>query len=170
MKKRRRKQATQEQVHSSSDRPKCGNVIVVDDNNETDSATSRGPSTNNHQGSTEPPRNMRTPVEQYESALKARGSQAQLLKDLDLSLLRSVAEIAFCQVTLTASSRRNGNSLQDETHHELQRYARRIEVAKSRLSVSIADIAGKQSESPTSADSGIDIPSLPRQPSIDAGH
>ncbi|KAG3117018.1 hypothetical protein PI124_g4330 [Phytophthora idaei] len=97
-KKRRTKQKT---LQSHNQQPE-DNVIIVDDTHDTDSVTSR-----NHQISedqvpveTGTRSGHRTEVEQYETALKLKASRAQLLKDVDLNLLRSVAEIAFRQAAL----------------------------------------------------------------------
>ncbi|KAL3666273.1 hypothetical protein V7S43_008524 [Phytophthora oleae] len=151
-KKRRKKQTTSElaqdimrQMEETSDE-----VVVVDGTDSTASGVH-----NNREDSTPIERNIRptrrTEVEQYESSLKLSSSRAQLLKDVDLNLLRSVAEIAFRQSALQSSDKGNG--------HELERFAQRIQVARNCLSYSVAGIVDGADKLPD-PDVGVDIPSF----------
>ncbi|KAE9007036.1 hypothetical protein PR003_g17244 [Phytophthora rubi] len=90
-------------------------------------------------------RSQRAEVDGYELALSARGWRAQLLKDVDLHLLRAVAEIASCLETTEASSadgqlNSSEGAERDSTQalRELETAASRVQVAQRRLSSMVA--------------------------------
>lgn len=158
-KKRRKKQKTTEQAPTSQQKQQPReDVIAVDD---TDSAASRDLQTSGDQApaGTITRFGRRAEVVQYESALKTRGYRAQLLKDVDLNLLRSLAEIAFRQAALEYSNQRSEEVQQER---ELKRFAHRILVARNCLSYTIARIVGWNGDSsnPDAIDTGIDTVSF----------
>ncbi|KAG7375986.1 hypothetical protein PHYPSEUDO_014703 [Phytophthora pseudosyringae] len=140
------------------------NVIVVDDNPDTDSAASRDRRISEDQvraeTSTRP--GHRSEVEQYETALKLNGCRVQLLKDVDVNLLRAVAAIAFRKAALPSPDRERGESQSTHALHELERFAERIQVARNCLSYTVAAIVdqGDNSSGSDTFMSEIDIPSF----------
>ncbi|KAK1933971.1 hypothetical protein P3T76_011731 [Phytophthora citrophthora] len=151
-KKRRKKQTTSElaQVFMRQMAEKSAEVVVVDG---TDSTASED---HNKSGGPAPVESKVRPtrpteVEQYESSLKLGTSRAQLLKDIDLNLLRSVAEIAYRQSALQSSDKGNA--------HELERFAQRIQVAMNCLSFTVAEIVDN-ADNLSDPDEGVDIPSF----------
>ncbi|KAG1684246.1 hypothetical protein DVH05_011495 [Phytophthora capsici] len=146
--KRRKKQTTSElaqdimrQMEETSDA-----VIVIDSTDSTASGDHNSKDPAPIETEARPTR--RTEVEQYESSLKLGSSRAQLLKDVDLNLLRSVAEVAFRQSTLQPTDKGNA--------HELERFAQRIQVATNCLSFTVAKIVDNLSD----PDGRVDIPSF----------
>ncbi|ETK84602.1 hypothetical protein F441_10628 [Phytophthora nicotianae CJ01A1] len=131
------------------------NVIIVDDNHDTESVTLRNHQISEDQiyGETQSKSGRRTEMDTYETALKLTASCAQLLKDVDLNLLRSVAEVAF----RAASS--ESDNVQPRIH-KLERYAERIQVALNCLSHRIAAIVEQSGSSSVSdaTESEVHIP------------
>jgi hypothetical protein len=152
---RRKKLKTSE--HSETEVGQARNdVIVVDDSHDTDSPPPRARCTTEEQETPQPRTrpDRRTEVEKYEAALKLRGATAQLLKGVDLNLLRSVAQVAYRVSKLVRDNEQNFS--------ELERFAERIQVARNCFSSAIAGIVELDTSlfGSSANESGIELPSF----------